>query len=270
MSGESRKRLIQAFFGKGKGSLGENRSAMEQMTQPAGKIPLRVMIESLLELKEEDWFSYAWSREPLEEKFTWEQKMEYGLRAAECGRCEAELLLAETGAGRHGGSGGMEERKFDGPDVWKLARDLNLKVTKNQTDGGGEHVIFAQYQEPDAITIYMDGADQARALIEEENLGELLGHRAVEDVLLSHELFHVMEYRKRDAIYTQTEKVELWKKPFSNRSRIMCLGEIAGMEFARRLTCLTYTPYVLDVLMMYGYDRGAAAALYEEIRALAG
>ena len=86
----------------------------------------------------------------------------------------------------------------------------------------------------------------------------------------THELFHVTEYRKRDCIFTQTEKVELWKKPFSNRSRILCLGEIAGMEFARCLTGITCTPYVLDVLMMYGYDKEAATALYEEIAAFAG
>ena len=89
-------------------------------------------------------------------------------------------------------------------------------------------------------------------------------------MLLAHELFHVTEYRKRDCIFTQTEKVELWKKPFSNRSRILCLGEIAGMEFARCLTGITFTPYVLDVLMMYGYDKEAATALYEEIAAFAG
>lgn len=46
-----------------------------------------------------------------------------------------------------------------------------------------------------------------------------MGNIAVEDVLLAHELFHVTEYRKKDSIFTQTEKVELWRKPFSNRSR---------------------------------------------------
>ena len=44
----------------------------------------------------------------------------------------------------------------------------------------------------------------------------------------------------------------------------------AGMEFARCLTGITFTPYVLDVLMMYGYDKEAATALYEEIAAFAG
>ena len=111
---------------------------------------------------------------------------------------------------------------------------------------------------------------KVEAMIREEKLEGLLGNRAVEDVLLAHELFHVTEYRKKDTIYTRTEKVELWKKPFSNRSRILCVGEIAGMEFVRCLTGITCTPDVLHVLMMYGYDKEAGTALYEEIAAFAG
>ena len=103
----------------------------------------------------------------------------------------------------------------------------------------------------------MDSAGRAQELIRRERLEGLLGKKAVEDVLLAHELFHVTEYRKKDTIYTRTEKVELWRKPFSNRSRMICLG-------------IPYTPYVLDVLLMYGYDKEAATALYEEIAAFAG
>ena len=75
----------------------------------------------------------------------------------------------------------------------------------------------------------MDSAGRAQELIRRERLEGLLGKQAVEDVLLAHELFHVTEYRKKDTIYTRTEKVELWRKPFSNRSRMICLGEIGGM-----------------------------------------
>ena len=91
----------------------------------------------------------------------------------------------------------------------------------------------------------MDSAGRAQELIRRERLEGLLGKQAVEDVLLAHELFHVTEYRKKDTIYTR-------------------------MEFALRLTGIPYTPYVLDVLLMYGYDKEAATALYEEIAAFAG
>lgn len=251
MKREDGRKLLHAFFGNSREMAGEQRVMMKQMAAPTRERSLYSMMEHLLSLDDSVWHLYAWSRDPLEGKFTREQKLAYGSRAAECGRNEAELLKK-------------------GANVWDIAARMGLKVSTPQVPVGGGYVIFAQYREPDSVTIYMDSARRAQELIRRERLEGLLGKQAVEDVLLAHELFHVTEYRKKDTIYTRTEKVELWRKPFSNRSRMICLGEIGGMEFARRLTGIPYTPYVLDVLLMYGYDKEAATALYEEIAAFAG
>ena len=202
MKREDGRKLFRAFLGNSRETAGEQRAMMEQMAAPSRERSLRSMMEHLLSLDETAWYLYAWSRDPLEGRFSREQKLAYGFRAAECGRSEAQLILGKT-------------------DVWDIAARMGLKVLTPQVPGGGGHVIFAQYEEPDSITIFMDGAERAQKLIREEKLEGLLGNRAVEDVLLAHELFHVTEYRKRDCIFTQTEKVELWKKPFSNRSRIL-------------------------------------------------
>ena len=84
-------------------------------------------------------------------------------------------------------------------------------------------------------------------------------------VLLSHELFHAVEERYEKEIYTRTEKVELWRRPFSNRSSIVCLSEIAAMAFAAQMTGIEVSPYMLDVLLVYAYDQNAAWGLYEEV-----
>ena len=64
--------------------------------------------------------------------------------------------------------------------------------------------------------------------------------------------------------------MELWRKPFSNRSRILALSEMAAMAFAKEMTGIRWSPYVLDVLLIYGYNKEAACALYEEILEAAG
>ena len=38
------------------------------------------------------------------------------------------------------------------------------------------------------------------------------------------------------------------------------------MQFAAAMEGLTYSPYCLDVLLVYGYDTRAASALFDEIR----
>ena len=240
------KKLAQSLFGRQK--------APGFQTEETGKIlPIRSRIEELLKLDDESFGFYAWSREPLERKFSMEQKRNYIQRATECGIEEARWLKTEYGAGE--------------PDV--IAKKLGLKVETPEMPVGGGHVIFAQYVEPDEITIFMDAVNRAELLMEKQGLGDLFPNLPVYQLLLAHEIFHAVEYRNRDSIFTRTEKIELWRKPFSNRSEIIALSEIAGMAFARELLGLSFSPYMFDVLLMYGYHEEAATAIYEEIKEIA-
>ena len=90
---------------------------MEQMAAPSRERSLRSMMEHLLSLDETAWYLYAWSRDPLEGRFSREQKLAYGFRAAECGRSEAQLILGKT-------------------DVWDIAAGMGLKVLTPQVPGG--------------------------------------------------------------------------------------------------------------------------------------
>ena len=116
----------------------------------------------------------------------------------------------------------------------------------------------------------MDCIEKAEKLINKEKLQSFFPAADLKDVLMAHELFHGIEYRKRKQIFTQTEKIELWRRPFSNKSKILCLSEMAAMAFAKRMTGISCSPYVLDVLLMYCYYEEAAIALYEEILEAAG
>ena len=42
------------------------------------------------------------------------------------------------------------------------------------------------------------------------------------------------------------------------------------MAFARELIGLSYSPYVMDVFLVYGYNPEEASGLYEEIMGYAG
>ncbi len=111
----------------------------------------------------------------------------------------------------------------------------------------------------------MDSVHKAEELIKDKTIGTLLENVNVYDLLRAHEFFHGIEYNKRRYIYTQTEKVELWRRPFSNKSKIIALSEIAGMEFARNIIGISYSPFLFDVVLMYLYNKEAACMLYEDI-----
>ena len=128
-------------------------------------------------------------------------------------------------------------------------------------------MLFAQFVQPDEITIFTDCIAKAQRIYKVCGC-PLLEAEKLTSVLLSHELFHAVEERYEKEIYTRTEKVELWRRPFSNRSSIICLSEIAAMAFAAQMTGIEVSPYMLDVLLVYAYDQNAAWGLYEEVCSL--
>lgn len=215
------------------------------------KYIIREMMKELTGLTDLQWGGYAFYHEPLERKFTPEQKENYTRLANKCGEEEAESLLSE----------------YPEKSIEEISRNLGFTVKTPDTPIGGGHVLFAQYVEPKEITVFMDCIEKAEKLITKEKLQGFFPAADLKDVLMAHELFHGIEYRKRKQIFTQTEKIELWRRPFSNKSKILCLSEMAAMAFAKRMTGISCSPYVL---LMYCYNEEAAIALYEEILEAAG
>ena len=161
-------RLIDAFSGKG--------TAFSMPEYP--KVPFPEMIEKLGALTEEDWGKYAFSREPLEGRFSNEKKMQYTHKANDCGREWAEKIARQYGTRNPG----------------ELAEKLGMKVKTPKVPVGGGLVLFAQFVEPDEITIFTDCVDKASKL-EEECGCDLLRRENLTNTLLAHELFHAVEGR---------------------------------------------------------------------------
>lgn len=234
-------RLLDAFSGKGASYTVPQYPQVEpeQMAGELSKIPEAV------------WGMYAFRREPLEGKFTKEQKYGYIAGANACGK-EWAKKIAE---------------KYGTRDPKLLAERMGMNVIKKRTPAGGGIVLFAQFVQPDEITIFTDCVSKVQSIYRECGCPLLESEKLI-SVLLAHELFHAVEERYAKEIYTRTEKVELWRRPFSNRSGIVCLSEIAAMAFAAQLTELEVSPYMLDILLVYAYDKNAAWGLHDEVCSL--
>ncbi len=233
--GKMAKELVNAFFGRKKEIMIEEENV--------NVYPLRTMVSELIKLNENDWALYAFSREPLEGKITLEDKLQFAYLARVCGANEANYISDRN--------------------VTECAQNMGFTINTPDLPNGGENVTFAQYEENGVITVFMDTVKRAEPVLAE--LKDLLGEVDIYSILLLHEMFHGIEQKKADTIYTQTKKIELWRKPFSNLSKISCLSEIAAMSFAKSVLNLQYSPYIFDVILMYLYNREAAAMLFDEI-----
>lgn len=217
--------------------------------------PVGTIAADLCRVPEEAWAKYAFSREPLNGKFTDEQRVALAAQAAECGQEWAERLSAEHGT----------------RDPSKLADRMGLTVDYPLMPQNASRVLFAEFIEPDKIFVYMDGVNKGKVLLKEPGVREALGTRFdIADLLLGHELFHRVELVQKE-LWTNTYRLDLWRLgPVRSRSRVMVLGEIAAMAFTRALNGIPWSPYVMDAYLVYGYSPEAASALYEEMMDFAG
>ena len=143
------------------------------------------MAEELSEISETVWGMYAFGREPLEGRFTREQKYHYIAKANACGREWADQVAKEYGTN----------------DPKLLAERMGMKVLKKKTPTGGGIVLFAQFVQPDEITIFTDCIAKAQRIYKVCGC-PLLEAEKLTSVLLAHELFHAVEERHEKEIYT--------------------------------------------------------------------
>jgi hypothetical protein len=205
--------------------------------------------EQLLKMTDVEWGQYAFCREPLRNKLTFEQKIEYIRKAIESGIEQAKYLQDTYGE----------------MDIPGYIQKLSLQVTKENAQGMDDYLVFARYNYPRDITLFTMNIDAVNAMLTQENYWEQVENVKVENMLLAHEMYHFLE-ETRENVYSKTKKIVLWSiGPFKYRSGLVALSEIAAMSFAKELLNINYNPYVFDALMLYPHDSERAERLVEEI-----
>ena len=207
----------------------------------------------LASFPESVWIAYAHSREPLRRLVTSEDYANHFHAADFCGVEMARQVRGDWG------------------DIScrELAEKLNVKLEWPAMPEGNGLVTFACYFEPDRIQVYTDNAAATRSLIQESGGVEFLGDVDICEMLLAHELCHVLQHRQPE-LYTNRKHIRLQKiGPWERRSRLVSLEEVAAMAFAREMLCLSHSPYVYDVLMLLPQATPEAQRLFTQLRQFA-
>lgn len=216
------------------------------------QLSLVEMIENLLQIDDEAWGLYAFSRDILKERVPADKKLEMIRKAISCGREYAQRIIREYGSS----------------DVHTIAEKLKLKIVFQDALMTGNRILFASYTPPDEIGIMTEPVDKAVQLIlkDESVLVEYFQKNSIMNTILGHEIFHCIEDQFEQEIYTRTEKILLWKLlGFKNYSTVRALGEIAAMAFTKELNGLKYSPFILDILLYYSYDSFNAEKIYHDV-----
>jgi hypothetical protein len=224
----------------------------KQKPPPQPVLNLQDMIERLISVPDETWGLYAFRRELLRRRFTAEQKQELIRRAIQCGADYARNTAVVYGT--------------EDPEQIALKRGASVSFPRRAGGIFADRILFAQFTEPNKIEVFTECIEKSGEAIETYGLEKMFGLCSIRNILLAHELFHLIEFQEQDRIFTRTERIDLLSlKIIHNRSRILCLGEIAGMCFTRELLGLGFSPYIFDVFLLYLYQPQAASDLYRSL-----
>jgi hypothetical protein len=180
------------------------------------------------------------------------------LKAVSSGKEWALRMIAETGA--------------KSPPAMLEALGLSLVENDDDMRGGGRP-LYAQFVPERRIEIMTQPISIYSSMFEKFNneANELFPPPAqVRELLLGHELYHYVEECHKNEIYSRTETIQLWKFLWiTNNSTIRAISEIAAMSFTKTLNGISYSPFILDVLLFYGYDKKRAENVFKRIMRIA-
>jgi hypothetical protein len=210
---------------------------------------LAAWCEDLLALPREAWAAYAHSREPLRGKVPMADYMEFYNKAEQCGVQQAQQLRAQMG----------------GISCLDMAKQLGVQVVERDCMENHGVMMFACFYEPDCIELYTDNAQATQSMLNTAGLDERLGYVDVCEMLLAHELFHVIQLRTPQ-LYINQKHIRLWSLGrWHNDSKLVSLEEVAAMAFAQELMGMQVTPYIYDVWMLLPSAPAQAQALYSRL-----
>ncbi len=208
----------------------------------------REKMKNLIPSLSEDLAYYHIQQDPISGKIAEDFRPELIARSIEVGQTEARKMRSE----------------FPEASPLGIIRQKGLILERKGENNAMQYITMAYFEEPNRIVIYGDNVKKVAELLETNGLDQIT-NRQLEDIVLAHELFHVVEGEKPD-LYTNTVKVDLFSLgPWIRKSHFICPGEIAGMAFAKELLGLPYDPTILNYPFMYAWNETEAEAIYQSM-----
>lgn len=209
----------------------------------------RELLDQTMSLPQEAFQWHMLSNDPLYERYSDEQRREIIALAAGVGQKYADEVLALGG------------------DLDDVLGHYDIAYDEQSKPLSADRVVFAQYVEPNAVTVFTDTLDKYQRYSECQDNEHDMSRDAVREVLIAHELFHYLEHRDERSIVTKNYKTTTHRAgPLRLRSRVAAMSEIAAMSFAKGWLGLDYSPNVYDVLLVRLYEPDAATMILDNIR----
>lgn len=192
-------------------------------------------LNRLLKVGDNVFGRYQFLFSTINNKLTEEKREEYIIKSLECGKNTAIEYKDETAE--------------------DLLKKFNINILIDDENDGGNLLGYFKY--PNKIVIHNLNIFRIHKKLAKN--GITLSCDKIKEVVIAHELFHYLENAKPEKFFTQTEKITTFKfLKHEFKSKIIALSEIAAMAFAKEFANLSFSPYVLDYVLLSCIDKEKA------------
>ncbi len=233
------------------------------------------MLTDLLYFDDEIWALYAFSKDILKNKISREDKIAWAMEAKYSAESYAQKIFEE----------------YHTRDALTIAVKMGVEIQIDQSDqekywyyercknGYNFQSRFAFFIPPQKIVLMENPIKKSSPtlnLLKKESYrliltnrkGKLVDRRDIANILLAGEIYHYLEKIYEADIYSQKKKFILCTVPivkYKIKVPIRALSEIGAMAFSWWLNDLSFSPYLLEVFLTYGYHPDTSERIYDEI-----
>jgi hypothetical protein len=148
-----------------------------------------------------------------------------------------------------GGEWMLDLRKqYPAADIMLLLEQLgvDLKISEEVNEIGNIVLRSEYYAEPPRIVIYRSSIRGLEEFIKRFGLTDAVAPGLLIPIHVAHELFHHIEYLRKDPLSQRTTVTTLRFGPWRLKSGVRALSEIGAHAFVQAWFSLDWYPFVLD------------------------
>ncbi len=147
----------------------------------------------------------------------------------------------------------------------EAARYLGIRITYSDIRQFCGRIVFATFTHPDLICINREPIAKACS---SDEIRDLIPEKTVENLIIGHELYHVLEDRD-PGIWTNNRRITIrGLLGIKHQVALSAPSEIAAMAFSKRLSGLSFSPFLLDIMLYWSYNKDYSFSLYKEISSI--
>lgn len=145
--------------------------------------------------------------------------------------------------------------EYQGKDIFQICKEKEIKININTEEYKFEVIkLRGKYNKnKQEIDLYDKSMKNMMKNFQNVKIGKILSYSELKKILVTHELYHYLEYEEIGATEEKLSMINVLKFPFRRtKSQIIKTSDMSAHIFCKKLLNLAYHPKLIDYYYFIG------------------